>query len=202
MGVRLPDVHCDAKQMIEEVLDSKQLTVRLYGSLSANPCDVTHFHIEDVDNPESEANLNLTLTYKERVISKTDRFEVVEKTQNLKVLNNHTDDLWSFNMVNKIWDGDYPSSVAINIETGVVYLFNLRVSGLELTEFGKLTEKEFEAFKEDWNERAPFKIKLDEGAMFKFIDGAEGYNHLRRNIFIEFDCIVKLRVYPREVVIL
>ncbi len=196
MSVRLSDIYCDARELIEETLGaSNRVIIKHYGSLMVNPCDVTHYHIESVENIEGFANIDLTITYRERIITKSERFETVERTKNLRVLSTYGDNTWSFNMINKIWDGDYPSSVAVNKETGVVYLFNVRVSGIELVEFGALDESQFMAFNECWNDREPFRIMLDEIAMFKYIDGAEGYNYLKSTLFVELNCVTKIRVY-------
>lgn len=196
MSIKLSDVYCDARRTIEGALASAdRLSLKQYGYMRALVCDVSYYSIVDVGDEEGYANIDMTIGYKERVINKEERFETVDKVKNIRVLNNYWDNMWTFNMINKIWAGDYPSSVAVDLDTGEVYLFNVRVSSLELVEFGWLTGTQFEAFMDSWNDREPFRIMLDESAMFSFIDGAEGYNHLRDTLYIEFNCISRLRVY-------
>ncbi len=194
MQMRLPEIYMDAKQVIEDTLDGNQkLVLGKYGSLYANLCDVTHYHIQDLKNKEGLANLTLLITYKERVINKYDKFEEIKKTQKLKVLTTKGDRIWPYSMVIKVWDGNYPSGVAVNEETGQIYFLNLRMSGLELVSFAKFTTEELEAFKEELNEIAPYKIVLDEDTMFDFIAELEGNRALKSTLTVVFDCGVKIR---------
>lgn len=200
MGVRLPEVFIDAKQMIEDVLEADmKVSIRRYGALYSNLGDVVHYHIEDKEDEEDYATFDMVLTYKLRELSKNDEFIEVEKTQNLRVLNSNADSMWTYSMINKIWDGDYPSTVVLDTDTGVVYLLTLRTAGIELAYFGKLDDIQFETVKYDLNDREPYKIKIDEDAMFDYIDGAEGVNHLKRNIYVELNAGMPIRVYNRGV---
>lgn len=200
MQIRLPEIYLDAKQAIEDSLEgSNKLVIGKYGSLLANLCDVTHFHIQDVKNKEGLGNLTLLLTYKERVINKYNKFEEVKKSQTLKVLTTKGDKIWPYSMVIKVWEGNYPSGVAVNEETGQIYFLNLRMSGLELVSFAKFTKEELEAFKEELNEVAPYRIMLDETAMFDYIAELEGNRHLKDTLSIVFDCGVKIRKKTDEI---
>lgn len=194
MNVKLPDIFIDAKSMIEGALENKKLSLRTYGAMFSNLSDVTHYHINEVDDEEGYANIDMLLTYKFRTLSTDDSFGVIEKTRNLKVLNTAGDNQWTYRMITRIWDGDYPSSVAIDMETGELFLFNVKINRVELIEFGVLSEIEFETFKLELNDREPFRIKLHEDAMFEFIDGAEGLNHLQKNIYIELSCGMPIKV--------
>jgi hypothetical protein len=188
MNVRLPDTFVDAKRMIEDSLENKKLSLKTYGAMFSNLADVTLYHIAEVEDEEGYANLDLLITYKYRTMGLSGGFEVIEKTKKLKVLNSIGDSQWTFRMITKVWDGDYPSTVAVDMETGEVFLFSLKMNRIELTEFGKLTETQFEVFKYELNDREPFRIRLNADAMFEFIDGAEGLNHLQKSVFVEFSC--------------
>jgi len=196
MGVRLSDVYFEARRDIEEALESCNIiSLKTYGSLKSIPCEIKHIHIEGVADVDSFANIDIIVTYKENVINKENKFESVTRVKNIKVLSSGYDTMWSYNMIHKIWSGDYPSSVAIDKETGVLFFFNVRPSGVELIEFGVLDSSQMDAFFDSWNDREPFRIMLDEKAMFNYIDGSEGYRNLRENVYVELNCIVKLRVY-------
>lgn len=200
MQMRLPEIYIDARQAIEESLEgSKKLVKGKYGSLLANLCDVLHYHIEESEDENGLGNLILSLTYKERLINKYEKFEEIKRTQTLKVLTTKGDKIWPYNIVIKIWDGNYPSGVAVNEETGQIYFLNLRMSGLELVSFAKFTAEELEAFKEDLNEVAPYRIILNEDAMFNYISEYEGNRHLKETLNIEFDCGVKIRKKTDEI---
>jgi hypothetical protein len=193
-NVRVPETFIDAKGMIEDSLnEGMKLSVKSYGSMFSNLADILHFHIEDADH-EGYANIDLFITYKLRVMGNNDLFETVEKTRNLRVLNSLGDTKWTYRMINKIWDGDYPSTIAVDMETGEVFFFNVRVNRIVLEKFGKMAELQFETFIQEINDREPFRIRISDDAMFDFIDGSEGINHLQRNIYVEFNCGLPIRV--------
>ena len=195
MQLRLPEIFCDAKQAIEDSLENKKLVLSKYNSSLMNMCEVTYFHIDDVEDVEATGSLKLTLRYKERIITKYDKFETLNKTQVLTVLSTKGDPIWPYLMTTKVWNGEYPSAVAINEETGVVYLLYLRMGSLGLTEFALLKENQLECIKESLNEVSPYRIRLDEESMFKVLGEIEGTRCLHETLFIEFDCGVKFRVY-------
>ena len=195
MQLRLPVIFCDAKQAIEDSLENHKLILSKYNSSMVNMCEVTHFHIEESKDNESVGSLKLLISYKEKIITKYDKFETLNKTQVLTILNTKGDIVWPYLMVTKVWNGEYPSTVAINEETGVVYLVFLRMGSLGLTEFALLKKNELECIKDSLNESEPYRIRLDEEAMFKVLGEIEGNRCLYETLFIEFDCGVKFRVY-------
>jgi hypothetical protein len=199
MSVKLPNTFIDAKTLISDALSvDKKLSLKNYGGMFANLCEVTHFHMDEVEDEEGYANVDLTLAYKVPLMGNDSQFLLVDKTKKLKVLNTAGDIDWTYNMVNLFWEGDYPSSVAVDVESGEVFLFNVKLNRVELVDFGVLTGSAFESFTHDINDREPFKIRLDEKAMFDFIDGSEGRNHLKKSTFIEFNCGMPIRVYNKR----
>ena len=194
MQLRLPEIFCDAKQAIEDCLENNKLILSKYNSTMMNMCEVTLFHIEEKGD-EYIGNMKLLITYKERIITKYDKFETLNKTQVLTILTTKGDPIWPYIMTVKVWNGEYPSAVAINEETGVVYLLYLRMGSLGLTEFALLQDNQLECIKESLNEVSPYRIKLDENSMFKVLGEIEGNKCLYETLFIEFDCGVKFRVY-------
>ena len=86
MQLRLPEVYCDAKQAIEDSLEQKRLVLGKYNSTLKNLCEVTHFHIEEESEDEKIGDIKLLISYKERVITKYDSFDTLNKTQELKNL--------------------------------------------------------------------------------------------------------------------
>jgi len=193
-SIRLPDTYIDAKEMIVNNISSYgKVSLKTYGAMFSNLADIVNYSINEVDDPESPANLDLTLSYRFRALVGNE-FIAVEKTRILKVLCNHGDNLWTYRMINKIWEGDYPSTVAYDTETGEVFFFNVKLNRLELVEFGKLEGTAFDAVKDDLNDRKPFRISISPEAMFNYIDEGEGISHLQRNVIIEFNCGVPIRV--------
>ena len=75
MQFRLPEMFCDAKQAIEDSLENKKLVLSQYNSSLVNMCDVTHYHIEEQSDSEHIGSIKLLITYKERLITKYDKFK-------------------------------------------------------------------------------------------------------------------------------
>lgn len=195
MQFRLPEMYCDAKQSIEESLCNNRLILSKYNSSLVNMCEVTAFKIEEETEQEKIGTLRLNLTYKERIITKYDKFETRFMSQNLMVLSTKGDPVWPYLMVTKVWDGDYPSTVAVNSETGVVYFVYLMQGVMKLVEFAQLKENQLEAVRESLNDLAPYRIKLDEDAMFKVLGEVEGTKTLHDTLYIEFNCGITFKVH-------
>lgn len=195
-SIKYPTVFVDAKELLVGVLEkTKRLGFKKYGDLLVSVGDLVSYNISDVENELSYANIDLYIKYKLHVLREEGGADFVDKERNLRVLCNLGDSDWTYRMIDKVWEGDYPSTVAVDMDTGEVFLLYLRANRLELVLFGVFSEKEFESFKFELQEREPFSIKIDEKAMFTYIDGAEGINHLKNKIFIEFNCHVPLRIY-------
>lgn len=198
MQFRIPENFCDAKQAIKDSLEQNKLILSRYNSTLVNLCEVTHYHIKDEEDDERVGSVHLSISYKEKIITKYDKFETLNKHQELTILNPNGDIIWPFTMVGKVWEGNYPSGVAINEETGVVYLIYLSLNTFGLTEFAILSDSELESVKESLNEVKPYAIKLDEDAMFKVLAEVEGTRYLHETLCIEFDCGVKFKVSSKS----
>lgn len=195
MQYRLPEMFCDAKQTIEESLVNKKLILSKYNSSLVNMCEVTNFKVVDDKEPENIGTLHLNLTYKERIITKYDKFETRFMSQDLMVLNPKGDPIWPYLMVTKVWEGEYPSTVAVNSETGVVYFVYLQQGLMKLVEFAQLKDNQLEAVKESLNDLAPYRIKLDEDSMFKVLGEVEGNRCLHDTLYVEFNCGITFKVH-------
>lgn len=196
--VRLPDIYRDAKEMIENSFSKKNMLLSRYNSSLVKMCDVSHISIREESNDEKVGSLYLLLKYRERIITKYDKFETLNKTQNLRILTPHGDNIWPFLMVVKVWNGEYPSCVALNEETGVVYLIYLTNENFKLVEFSVLSASQLEAITESLNDINPYRIGIDDDAMFKVLSEIEGVRYLQSNVYIEFDCGVKFRVFSKN----
>lgn len=195
INVKFPDTYIDAKDMVVNALEQGgRVSIRAFKGLFANLCDVTHYHIEEVEDEEGYSNMDILLTYKIRSLSTENGPQLLEKTRKLRVLTAQGDNSWTYRMIDKIWEGDYPSTVAVDMASGEVFLFGIKMNRIELIEFGQFDQLQFESFKLDVSDREPFSIKIDPNAMFEYIDGAEGINHLQRNIIVEFNCGLPIQV--------
>lgn len=118
-----------------------------------------------------------------------------ECQKDFDILTPEGDTLWGRNLQRQVWGDDYPTTVAIDKYTGEVYEFHIYPTKLiEFRLFGKMTEEELEMYKEDINRESPYKMKLKEEAIYKYLEGEEGTRYLRENMQIELDCGVKLVV--------
>lgn len=200
MVISMPSTFCDAKQLLEDNLNTyRRVVVKRFNEICENSCDLIHFHITEVEDEEQYASLDISLNYKERIIiGSVDRFDTVERFRQLRILCNLGDNHWTARTKHKIWNDDYPSTVAVDMETKQVFLVYIRPKALELVEFGIFSASEFEAFLTDANDREPFAIKLDPEAMFRYIDGATGIDDLYKNVYIEFNCTAPINIYCRR----
>lgn len=195
MGIKLSEVFVDAKDMLSSILsETNTITLSKYGIEFAELGKLKHFHIAPKEQgfEDSECTLNMTLTY-DMLIKKEDAFITTEMTNDLALLNTKGDFDWNRSLKYKIWEGNYPSTVCIDKNSGGVYLLYLYKNNVvELQYFATLSKDELELFLEDIDETNPYKIRIDNEAMFSYIAGDEGLNHLKRNIVIELNCGIPL----------
>lgn len=193
--VKYPDTFIDAKVMLENCLnDSPHLRFRAFEGWYTRPCEVNTFYIDEVEDIESPSNLTLNVTYNASYLSEEHGFQTIERVRKLRVLSARGDDRWTYRLIDKVWEGQYPSTIAIDLESHEVFFLNITVSGLDLIHFGVLDEKQYEAFDLEINDRQPFRVKISEQALMDYVDGGEGINHLRRNLVVELDCGIPLDV--------
>lgn len=193
--VKYPDTYIDAKVMLENCLsDSPHLRFRAFEGWFTRPCEVNNFYIDEVEDMESPSNLTLNVTYNASYLSNDRGFQTVEKVRKLRVLSARGDDRWTYRLIDKIWEGQYPSTIAIDLESHEVFFLNISATGIDLIHFGLLDDKQYEAFELEVNDREPFRVKVAEQALMNYVDGAEGVNHLRRNIVVELNCGIPLDI--------
>lgn len=194
-SLKYPPKFKAAKHLVGEVLQgSKLVEIGNFADTFSILGEVKSSFINPVSAEDEFANLDLHVEYEVKTLKYGQTSSKEIQTKNLRVLSGMGNIRWTQRMIEKIWDGDYPSTIAIDFESQEVYLVYLRWEKLELRFFGKLTENEVEAVEYDLNNREPFLINIDQEAMFRYIDGGEGVNHLLRNLYIELNGIVPIRV--------
>lgn len=180
----------DVIDTLERCKETRLMGIGVYGFNIINQCRISDIHFETEGHENNEyPNIEMRLSYTQRVDNGRE-FEWVPNSRNLFILNNAGDDKWTYLMKQKIWDNDYPYTIAIDEVTGEVFFVHIALEGIVLKLFGR-EEGLYDIIKGHIVEREPYRIKIDEDAMFSYIDGAEGYNHLKDNIYIEFNCIGK-----------
>lgn len=197
MANRLPFYTIDSCEVLKNVLkEGVILTEKQYRSPITQSCTLKSCNLEANEVEDAFTNILLTLDYVKNA-NKLGRFTPVDVSLKLKVLCGLGDREWGYRSKIKVWDGDYPSTVGIDINTGNVYLIYVRENRIDLVEFGEMNDKELEAFEDSFNDREPFEIGLDANTLFAYLDGEEGYNYLKDNVYIDFKCCSTIRVYSK-----
>lgn len=180
--------HTEAKEMIEGSIQARhQIKKGYFLEGLSKPCPVEFFKIAEV-----QGLLEMTLTYREQKITKDTLFIDEVKTETLIILTGAGDRFWPYTMKMKVWEGGYPSNVAINKSTGEVFFVRYVLEGMLLESFCELEETELDAILNDISRTKPYRLGLDAEAMFQYIGEQEGCRVLREGVEIEFDCGVKI----------
>lgn len=159
------------------------------------PLEVISYSFDEAESDSPE--ITVRLMYRLPVFDST--VMAVDKYKRVRLLSSVGDEEWTERMRLKIWDGKYPTTVAIDEDTKEVLLVRITDHIVSFETFGQLTEDQYNVILEDLDDREPFRLFLDSTAMFKFIDGAEGLNHLLNGVFVEFNCAVPIRVYRNTI---
>ena len=136
------------------------------------------------DGDNDRANLLLDMEYEAYYLKSSEEAGTSKIAMQLLVLNPEGDTEWTLNMRNRVWNGRYPSTIAINIASGEAYLLFVEASYIELKFFVVISLTDLELFKASMDARKPFSIHVEPEALFKVLDGREGTHHLLDNLFI------------------
>jgi hypothetical protein len=192
--MRLPEMYIDAKELlVTKLKEDRPITKGQYDSMLVVPCELEKFEIEEKED-DSFGTIKLKMVYKESEINKYEEFKMTKKEQELHLLSPNNDIIYNHNLIVKLWNGEYPSTVALDFKEEKVYLVYLG-RNFKIIEFANLSKDKVSILEEDLFEAKPYKIKLDEKSMFDFISEEEGFNNLRKNIYIQFDCGMKIKIY-------
>lgn len=205
MAIKLSNLFLTVKEDLIEHLDSSmmQLGFSKYGVPTMQPCinfgDIVDFNIEQLvisKTKANKANIGLSLTYNIMSVEQ-ETVKKVTKQNYFMLLNSEADFEWTYGMIQKVWEGNYPSSVAID-QKGNCYFVYVESWGIHFSQFATLSEMELEMISSYLNDDTPYKIVIEPIAMFRVLDGAEGYNYLRKHIMVEFNCNKKLSVMVED----
>lgn len=197
MAERLPFYNLDACMVLKNVLDTNSLIIeKRYRDDMKHGCILKGYEMNANEEDDKHTSILLKLEYIKNV-NKIGKISPVDVVLNLKILCGLGDRAWGYRSKIKVWDGDYPSTVGVDVKSGKVYLLFVRQDVLEVVEFGQIEEKELDMFLDSLNDREPYKIGLEEDTLFDYLDGNEGYNYLKNHVYIQFNCCSKLKVYSR-----
>lgn len=196
----LENYYEDAKETLSKVLaPNSVLGITSFNSDLANQLVIISCAIDKWGEGENDrANMTLTLSCVGYDLNEQGSVGA-KKTHTLRlvVLCSEGDDRWTYNMKNSVWRGYYPSAVAIDEDSCEVYLLFNSNWGVELKHFNSVPENFLKDFMYTRDESKPYYIYIDSRAMFDVLDGAEGYNHLLRNLYIQFQGTAPYRLHLR-----
>jgi hypothetical protein len=106
---------------------------------------------------------------------------------------------WTPTLRYKVWESEFPSTVAISKEEQTVYFLCVQSNDvLELKKFSKLKGNQYNLIMTSVLENIPFHIEIAHNALYSFVDESEGLNFLRKNIGVTFNCNPNFTVYSED----
>lgn len=192
-----PRAFIDAHNVLSGLLSKGvQISVGNYGDILRSPCEIRDYDLQEVPEDEEEAegssNILLKVTYKQKIISNGGAFTAVDVHRNLLLLRPDFDS-WSYNLKMKVWDGSFPSTIALDEARGELLIVKLHTNRIELITFGDVSPKQLTRL-DLLDTRNPYRIMLDYDALLSYVDESERLNHLRNTLYIELNTDVPLRV--------
>lgn len=199
MAIRLDTNYNVAAEQLQMALDnSATVIVGTMVSPIKHMGNLQHIDMEAVEFEEVEtdakdaaySNICLNIAYTTVLPNCVGRAKAttVENTLTLILLTTAGDIEWHTVLKNKVWNGNYPSTVGVNVNTGEVYCVFVQSGLLELRLFGTLTELDKEGLLDHLNYKKPYKITISYDALWDYAAELEGSRYLRDNLQMEFDC--------------
>lgn len=158
-------------------------------------CKVTPLASEDSDR----SNVLLSVRFKEYIQDDKGAFTYTSSTREFIIFNPEGDTRWTRRMKLSVWDNNYPDTVAIDRESGDVYVLYLGTESAEFKHFSSIPVDELNTVLMALDYNAPFYIFIDDKAMFSVLDGGEGFNHLLHNTYIMLTGTNRVRIDFREI---
>lgn len=200
MNTKLNNYYQSAEKVLSNCIKSTKCVCisdykQTYAKLN---CAILQWNINNAGKGlegDNSANMTLTLAYT-AVVTADEGCQTANKQMTLNILSPIADDKWGPIMRARVWKNNYPAAVGIET-TGEVYFVYLHDYGLELCYFAQLTESELsnlETIKLD----APYEISIAPDTLFKVIEGDVGNEEMRKNIYVQFNCAVNMKVAYRE----
>lgn len=182
-----------AKKELELYLSKEKLSLSTYGYHQKLNCTCKKYIISNVGKGEDGDNTaSFTLTLQFTAISVNGlEFQHAEREMVLNILSSAGDFAWGVNNIQKVWQGDYPASVAIDDTSGEVYFLYLRPWGIELCYFATLKPQQLEAMN-TLKLDIPYSIHLNPDVMFSYIENDVGLIELRKAVEIKFNTVVPI----------
>ena len=196
----LSSFYDDAVAQLEAAMNvNRNLIFSSFYSALPNHAIIEGRTFEKLGSEESDrANISVYLQFREVTITDEGEYKQNVKGTHLIILNPEADNKWTKRMRLQVWDDRYPDSIAIDRDTGEVFLLFLDAWGVELRHFAKIKLSDLEALLLTLDETAPFYIFVDDDAMFMVLDGSEGWNHLLDNLYISLKGSRRLKLYIRK----
>lgn len=183
-----PKAKIDAVELIQEVLDSGIVVMKNYGDGVLNYGEILDYAVEEANDSDTDfSTMEVTINYMKRNLGDNP----TNKQLRLQMLSSIGDRHWTSQMVMLLFKGLQPSTVAIDKDTGDIYLVYLKTESVgkyefTLEYFAKMEVDILEDFFEELDVEKPYTIGIQEDNMIDFIDKSEGLRGLRKGLKITF----------------
>lgn len=187
----LPVVMEENKEILNEALSRGYITQRLYGENVVSTLRITDFSFDDRET----AHIRLNVYYTKSSALATNRED--QNTMTLLVFNSaktleNGEKGWRETFKNRLFNGNPPFTVAIDVFRHNVYLVYLDENGIILSLFTTLGEEDTNMIIKETSLNKPYELQVPSEVLMDMISGDEGYNHAYRHLQIVFNCSVPL----------
>lgn len=188
MSIRYDVAYEEALEQLKVVLDGgKKIAIGKYNQRGYIQGDIKHYVTTNIGDNIGYSNILLQLDYTLSEPTLTVKPITKEKQLDIILLNPSYDMEWNKVLLNKVWQGDYPSTVAFSPTDGAVYLVYIMSSYILFAYFGQLNNLDLEAL-ENINYMKPYQISIHKQALWEVLSEEEGSHYLQKNVYIEFNC--------------
>lgn len=185
----------EAVEQLNRSLSAQKLQIGVYGKTLTDVV-VRSYFVEPLDTSGDEnlwSTLNLNVEYSYPVLSDRGTMVVQDEGKVFTLLCPAFDNKIPDRMLGKLWGKlisgvmviDKPDTIAVEAETGVIYLVYLRGDRLILTSVGELPKYQVDLI--PWvNQAYPFYFYIEPEVLYDLITGEVGWKEVREHMSIKF----------------
>jgi len=191
---RIPCIYIDVKETISSLLGvGSTLLVGNYNQLETTFGMVKELLFDDEGKDlESYDLLEFTLTYTVKRYKDELGFYEEEHRGHFIYLHANGDTKWTYRLVQKLWENNFPSGVLIDKDNGKVYLVRFDMDKIKLEYFSTLSSEDLELVLNEINVFAPYEMGIKNEALMGYVDGGKGLDYLYENVYIQLNCSVPI----------
>lgn len=188
----LPEVKEENRELLQDALKRGFVTMKIYGEQTVNNIlKIVDFSISE--HADNHPKVEITYTK----VSPFTNNRTEQSTMVLVVFNSASsyssgEEGWRPAFKNRIFKGDPPFTVAIDVFRRNLYLVHIKENGIDLNLFREINEEDARLILEEASVKSPYSLRVPPEVLMDIIAQDEGYNHAYRNLQIVFNCSVPL----------